>query len=52
MDVAGVAHIPLWTLPVAAPGIREMLRVRDVPAGLPATAGPDGYRYGQSPIRR
>ena len=52
MDVAGVAHIRLWPVPGAAPGIREMLRVRDVPAGRPATAGPDGYRNGQSPIRR
>src|SRR4029077_5444908 len=36
----------------APPGIREMLRVRDVPAGWAAAAGPDGYLNGQSPIRR
>jgi hypothetical protein len=45
MDVAGVAHIPLWPVPGAA-GIREMLRVRDVPAGWAAAAGRDGYLNG------
>ena len=45
MDVAGVAHIPLLPVP-APPGIREMLRVRDVPAGWAAAAGPDGYLNG------
>jgi hypothetical protein len=45
MDVAGVAHILLWPVPGAA-GIREMLRVRDVPAGRPAAARPGGYRNG------